>query len=121
MGPWQWPFRGVRVGEASHPGPPWQLRPETERENNEQQFQVPNRMWRALEAVDFETELRRLVRTVREPPRWFRGQFKKAMVYALHEWQRSRNAVTWKLFVLTPRMLLGPTEECGIVGKQVLQ
>ena len=20
-GPWQWPYRGVRVGEASHPGP----------------------------------------------------------------------------------------------------
>ena len=126
-GRWQWPYRGVLVSEASHPGPPWQVRPETERETNErrlgevseQQFQVPNRMWRALEAVNFETELRRPVRTVREPPRWFRGQFKKAMVYALHEWQRSRNAVNWKLFVLTPRMLLGPTEECGIVGKQV--
>ena len=21
VGPWQWPYRGVRVGEASHPGP----------------------------------------------------------------------------------------------------
>ena len=22
QGKWQWPFRGVRIGEASHPGPP---------------------------------------------------------------------------------------------------
>ena len=85
----------------------------------EQTFQVPIRKWRCLEGIDFEAELRRPVRTVREPPRWFRGQFRKAMGYALHEWQRSRSSVAWKLFILTPRMLLGPTDECGIVGKQI--
>ena len=26
VGPWQWPYRGVRVGEASHPGPPFMTR-----------------------------------------------------------------------------------------------
>ena len=31
----------------------------------------------------------------------------------------SWNAVSWKLFILTPRMLLGPTEESGTVGKQI--
>ena len=85
------------------PGPPWAQRPETEQdvqerriaEAAEQQFQVPIRMCRALEAIDFEAELRRPVRTVREPPRWFRGQFKKAMGYTLREWQRSRNVVAW--------------------------
>ena len=28
VGSWQWPWRGIRVGEASHPGPPWMTRAE---------------------------------------------------------------------------------------------
>ena len=36
---------------------------------------------------------------------------------SLHEWRRNRSARSWKLFILTARMLLRPTEEQGPAGK----
>ena len=61
------------------------------------------------------------VRTVREPPRWFRGQLLKAYCIALDEWSRTQSSAAWKLFLLIPRMLLQPTDERGEEGKAIFQ
>ena len=86
IGAWQWPYRGCRIGEASLPGPPMpaipgSARPEVAGEVNGdlpvgQTLHVPIRMWRRLDILDLAVELRRPVRTVRDPPRWFRAQFR---------------------------------------------
>ena len=82
---------------------------------------VAPRTWRQLDAVDLEAELRKPVRTVREPPRWFRGSLCRAFNIALKRWEMTPNASTWKLVVLLPRMLLRPTEELGEAGKEVFK
>jgi len=40
---------------------------------------------------------------------------------SLHEWRKHKTAQSWKLFILTSRMILRPTEEKGVVGKQELE
>jgi len=82
---------------------------------------IPPRTWRQLEAVDLEAELQKPVRTVREPPRWFRGSLCRAFNIALRKWEMTPNASTWKLVVLLPRMLLRPTEELGEAGKDIFK
>ena len=82
-------------------------------------FTMPAHAWRFLESLDLEAELQRPTRTVREPPRWFRGSLRKAFGFSLKEWRRRPTAATWKLFLLTPRMLLGATEETGEKGKAI--
>ena len=62
------------------------------------------RRWRA-KAEDLESELGKRVRTVREPPRWFRGLLRQAFMMALRE-RHWRPTAAWKLFVHIPRMLL---------------
>ena len=62
--------------------------------------------------------MRRLVRTIRESPRWFRGQLRRAFGIALNEWRRTRSPAAWKIFLLTPRMLLKPTDQQGRAGKE---
>ena len=57
------------------------------------------------------------MRTVREPPRWFRGSLLQAYDIAFRQWQRDRSACSWKLTLLVPRMQLAPTAEQGEVGK----
>ena len=71
-----------------------------------------------MAALDLEAELRKPARTVREPPRWFRGSLRQAFLLALRA-RPQRQEAAWKLFVLTPRMLLGPTEEHGEAGKTI--
>ena len=66
-------------------------------------------------------EFRKPVRTVREPPRWFRGQLQRALTLALQQWQRDQSASSWKLLLLIPRLLLQPTKENGDAGKKVFQ
>ena len=78
-------------------------------------------MWRQLDSVDLDETLRTPVRTVRDPPRWFRGSLLKAYGIALREWQRRATPAAWKLFLLVPRMLLRPTDERGEAGKHVFQ
>ena len=80
---------------------------------------LPPRTWRQLEGVDLEAELRQAVRTVREPPRWFRGPLLQAYWVALQQWARDRSTSSWKLLTLVPRMLLKPTDEHGDAGKQL--
>ena len=80
---------------------------------------LPPRVWQQLESVDLAEVLRTPARTVRDPPRWFRGGLLKAYGLALREWARSPSPAAWKLVVLVPRMLLSPTEEKGEAGKTV--
>ena len=72
--------------------------------------------WREIAGISLEDALRKPVRTVRDPPRWFRAQLRQALAVALRERHRKPEAA-WKLFVLTPRMLLRPTEANGEEGK----
>ena len=81
-------------------------------------IQPPGSSWTAMAALDLEAELRQPVRTVREPPRWFRGCFRQAFQLALRS-REQRCEAAWKLFVLTPRMLLTPTAEQGDAGKAI--
>ncbi len=67
--------------------------------------------------LNLEEVLRRPTRTVREPPRWFRGSLRQAFATALHT-RDERPAAAWKLFVLVPRMLLRSMSEFGQVGKK---
>ena len=80
--------------------------------------QPPARAWRQLAGLDLEECIRQPVLTVREPPRWFRGSLRKAFMVALRA-RHFRSAEAWKLFILTPRMLLRPTDEKGEPGKAV--
>ena len=99
--------------------PPAEAPPAEETPAEEQTAWLPPRTWRQLESVDLEAELRRPVRRVREPPRWFRGSLRRAFHIALKQWDRTRDASAWKLMVLIPRMLLQPTEVQGDEGKEV--
>ena len=67
--------------------------------------------------LDLEAEVRKPARTMREPPRWFRGMLLQALMLALRERGR-RPEAAWKLFILTPRMLLRPTAHTGEAGKK---
>ena len=73
--------------------------------------------WRFIAELNLEDTLRQQVRTVREPPRWFRGSLRQAFAMALQV-REQRPAAGWKLFVLVPRMSLRPTSEFGQVGKK---
>lgn len=79
------------------------------------------RYWRQLDSLDLEAELRKPVRTVREPPRWFRGALLQAYGTALREWNKNATASAWKLVLLVPRMLLRPTDEKGVGGKEAFR
>ena len=78
---------------------------------------IPETAWTYMENLDLEAELRRPCRTVREPPRWFRGSLQKAFGIGLQQWDRYRTNAAWKLIVLTPKMLLRPTAANGDDGK----
>ena len=77
----------------------------------------PAAAWRAMGALDLEAELRKPVRTMREPPRWFRAMLRQAFMLALRERKHKADAA-WKLFILIPRMLLRPTARMGEPGKR---
>ena len=87
----------------------------------ESRANLPPRTWRQLERVDLAEEFRKPVRTVREPPRWFRGQLRRAFAVALQQWQRDKSTSSWKLVLLIPRLLLQPTAEKGGAGKKVFE
>ena len=93
--------------------------PETAGETHpyEQRSHWPARCWRQLDEVDLAAEFRLRVRTVRDPPRWFRSHLGRAYRLALTEWQRCRSAGSWKLFLLIPRLLLRPSGKVGKAGK----
>ena len=95
--------------------------PAEEPAQEEQTGWIPPRTWRQLEAVDLAAELHKPVRTVGEPPRWFRGSLCRAFHIALRQWEKTPNVSTWKLIVLLPRMLLQPTGELGEAGKEIFQ
>ena len=42
LGPWQWPMRGYRIGEASHPGPPHMSREQVARMDAEADILPPS-------------------------------------------------------------------------------
>ena len=77
----------------------------------------PARAWQWLRELDLEATLKQQVVTLREPPRWLRGQLRAAFNLAMRERVRHREAA-WKLFVLVPRMLLRKTLENGEEGKR---
>ena len=77
----------------------------------------PNRCLRTLDGINLASELRHGVRTVREPPRWFREPLRGAYKMVLEEWAAARSDAPWKLFALLPRMLLRPTSPHGANGK----
>lgn len=71
---------------------------------------LPPRTWRQPDDIDLRDELLCRVRTVREPPRSFRGQLKRACYIALQAWRRSNgSSVSWK----------GPTQDHRLVGKDI--
>ena len=74
--------------------------------------------WRFITSIDLEAELRKPVRTIREVPRWFREKLRQAFLMSLKH-RESHADAGWKLFILTPRMLLKPTVERGEAGKKV--
>ena len=98
---WSIPHDGRPIAPGQHSGP----------EPIENMGPIPRRAWGQLLELDLTAELQRPVRTVREPPRWFRGQLRRAYGFALREWHATKSAAPWKLFILTPRMLLAPAEE----------
>ena len=69
--------------------------------------------------LDLEEELRRPVKTLREPPKWFRMHLRQAFELALKN-RRHREVASWKLFMLVPRMLLASTPKTGAEGKELL-
>lgn len=107
------PLGGEPTPQAEHdPGPDEEqcVRPARD---------LPPRYWQQLDEIHLEQELRKPVRTVREPPRWFRGALLKSYGVALREWRRAPAAAAWKVVVLLPRMLLRPTDEKGEAGKEM--
>ena len=80
--------------------------------------QPPATAWRYMAELDLEGIIRQPARTVREPPRWFRGSLRQAFAFVLRA-REQRPTAAWKFFVLVPRMLLGPTDEAGDVSKKV--
>ena len=80
---------------------------------------IPRTAWQALEGVNLEEVLREGVQTVKDVPFWFRGSLKRAFLISLREWRNNKSASAWKLFLLTPRMLLRPTEQQGETGKRI--
>ena len=58
-----------------------------------------------IHGLHFEAKLRQPVRTVREPPRWFRESLRQAFALALRD-RTSHKEAAWELFVLIPLMLL---------------
>lgn len=80
---------------------------------------LPPRAWQQMDSVDLEHELRRPVKTVRDPPRWFRASLRQAYAIALHAWQHNPNSRTWKAVLLTPWMLLTPSDVQSKAGKEV--
>ena len=78
----------------------------------------PASAWTAMAELDLEEILRQPTRTVREVPRWFRASVRQAFGVALRAREHRREAA-WKLLILTPRMLLRPTEVGGEAGKKI--
>ena len=76
--------------------------------------------WNFMRELDLDAELRKTARTVRDPPRWFRGCLRQAFLLAMRS-REHHEIAAWKLFVLTPRMLLGPTQCGGDMGKRIFQ
>eukprot|EP00973_Karenia_brevis_P044141 6116178-Karenia_brevis.AAC.1 len=62
---------------------------------NEGARAIPGRVWTAMGELDLEAEICKPAVTVREPPRWFRGQLKGAFQTALLE-RRRRPEAAWK-------------------------
>ena len=89
VGIWQWPMRGVCIGEASHPGPPT---PATQSDNRRSQPSLNRNCWAQLDGIDLENGLRKRVPTIRDPPRWYRGSLRRAYMVSLHEWRRNKSA-----------------------------
>ena len=114
-GLWQWPYRGICVGEASNPGPPHEGGAQIH--NRASQSSYSRNCWVQLDEINLEVELRKRIATIQDPPRWFRGSLRRAYMVSLHEWRRTKSERSWKVFILISRMLLRPTREKGAVGK----
>ena len=82
---------------------------------------VVRNCWVQLDSICLETELRKRVPTIRDPPKWLRGLLRQCYMVSLHEWRKYKTERSWKLFILTFRMLLRPTEEKGAAGKAELE
>ena len=80
----------------------------------------PRAAWERWAAVDYDAAQRETVRTMKEPPKWFRGNLRRAYDIALDEWDRNNSAGSWMLFQLTSRLLLTPTKTKGEAGKEEL-
>ena len=83
--------------------------------------QIARSTWLHFESVSLAEELQFPVATIRDPPRWFRGNLRRAYVIALQEYRASRSAASWTLFELIPRMLLRPTAAKGQQGRKELE
>ena len=69
----------------------------------------PRSAWHDLAEIDLDEVLRTEVFTIQDVPSFFRGSLRSAFRTALRDWHASGSAASWKLFLLTPRMLLRPT------------
>ncbi|CAE7037427.1 unnamed protein product, partial [Symbiodinium natans] len=82
----------------------------------------------ALDAVDLLAELRGPVPTLQDVPVFLRGGLRRALEFALTALRAASagpaeeavRARAWKLFLLTPRMLLARTAETGAAGSREL-
>ena len=68
---------------------------------------LPPRVWRQLDTLDLAEEFRKPVKTVREPPRWFRASLRKAYALALRHWVKDRSSSAWKLVLCQASFVLG--------------
>ena len=116
-------MRGVRVGEASHPGPPKELRRLRRVSSTHHD--------RGADDPDPTTHFARVARgppitvasVMKTVPHFLRGPFRSAMRLALeeaNEFNDNRRERGWKLFMLLPRLLLFRPPRGGNIHKSKL-
>lgn len=74
-----------------------------------------------LDTICLESELRQKVPTMCDPPKWMRGLLRQCYMVSLHGWRKSKSEQSWELLISTPRMLLRPTHEKEVIGKQEIE
>ncbi|CAK9071279.1 RING-type domain-containing protein, partial [Durusdinium trenchii] len=81
--------------------------------------------WRFLDDVDLAAEFERPVRTMQSVPRFLAPGLRHAFLISLRALAAPRatpqqQCRAWKLFLLTPRLLLRPTAASGPAGRELL-
>jgi hypothetical protein len=107
-----------------------QLEQQSQRSCAEEPAARVARSWAQLDEVDLAAEARLRIQTLQDVPGFLKGPLREALSQGLAELRRARAAVprqrqaeerAWKLFLLTPRMLLWRPPSRGATGERVLK